>query len=123
MNRDTDGLGDIDLDLAPSKRPLVIKNIKDERRKYLDANLSEQEKQNLGCTMIATFSTESSKSAVLTACRGYRSDEFPDGIDVDTAQYLSSLISSERGFVWSIRDVVYGNDEKVVSPFPLLSMK
>lgn len=116
MNRDTDGLGDIDLDLAPSKRPLIIKNIKDERRKYLDVNLSEQEKQNLGCTMIATFGTESSKSAVLTACRGYRSDEFPDGIDVDTAQYLSSLIPSERGFVWPIRDVVYGNDEKGRKP-------
>lgn len=116
MNRDTDGLGDIDLDLAPSKRPLIIKNIKDERRKYLDANLSEQEKQNLGCTMIATFGTESSKSAVLSACRGYRSNEFPDGIDVDIAQYLSSLIPSERGFVWSIRDVVYGNDEKGRKP-------
>lgn len=116
MNRDTDGLGDIDLDLAPSKRPLIIKNIKDERRKYLDVNLSEQEKQNLGCTMIATFGTESSKSAVLTACRGYRSDEFPEGIDVDIAQYLSSLIPSERGFVWSIRDVVYGNDEKGRKP-------
>lgn len=116
MNRDTDGLGDIDLDLAPSKRPLIIKNIKDERRKYLNASLSEQEKQNLGCTMIATFGTESSKSAVLTACRGYRSDEFPDGIDVDTAQYLSSLIPSERGFVWPIRDVIYGNDEKGRKP-------
>ena len=116
MNRDTDGLGDIDLDLAPSKRPLIIKNIKDERRKYLDVNLSEQEKQNLGCTMIATFGTESSKSAVLTACRGYRSDEFPDGIDVDTAQYLSSLIPSERGFVWPVRDVVSGNDEKGRKP-------
>lgn len=116
MNRDTDGLGDIDLDLAPSKRPLIIKNIKNERQKYLNASLSEQEKQNLGCTMIATFGTESSKSAVLTACRGYRSDELPDGIDVDVAQYLSSLIPSERGFVWSIRDVVYGNDEKGRKP-------
>ena len=116
MNRDTDGLGDIDLDLAPSKRPLIIHNIKNERQKYLNASLSEQEKQNLGCTMIATFGTESSKSAVLTACRGYRSDEFPDGIDVDVAQYLSSLIPSERGFVWSIRDVVYGNDEKGRKP-------
>lgn len=118
MNRDTDGLGDIDLDLAPSKRPLIIHNIKNERQKYLNASLSEQEKQNLGCTMIATFGTESSKSAVLTACRGYRSDEFPDGIDVDVAQYLSSLIPSERGFVWSIRDVVYGNDEKGRKPIP-----
>lgn len=116
MNRDTDGLGDIDLDLAPSKRPVIIHNIKNERQKYLNASLSEQEKQNLGCTMIATFGTESSKSAVLTACRGYRSDEFPDGIDVDVAQYLSSLIPSERGFVWSIRDVVYGNDEKGRKP-------
>ena len=38
--------------------------------------------ENLGCTLIATFGTEGTKSAIQTACRGYRSDEYPNGIDV-----------------------------------------
>ena len=49
-------------------------------------------------------------------CRGYRSEEYPNGIDVDIAQYLSSLIPSERGFVWSINDVVFGNEDKNRKP-------
>ena len=53
-------------------------------------------KENLGCTLIATFGTESTKSAILTACRGYRSEDYPDGIEVDDAQYMSSLIPQER---------------------------
>ena len=69
---------------------------------------------------MATFGTEGTKSAILTACRGYRSEDYPDGIDVDQAQYMSSLIPQERGFLWSINDVIYGNEEKdrkPVAPF------
>ena len=69
---------------------------------------------------VATFGTEGTKSAVLTACRGYRSEDFPDGIDVDQAQYMSSLIPQERGFLWPISDVINGNEEKdrkPVTPF------
>lgn len=73
-------------------------------------------KENLGCTLIATFGTESTKSAILTACRGYRSEDYPDGIEVDDAQYMSSLIPQERGFLWSIKDVIYGNEEKGRKP-------
>lgn len=73
----------------------------------------------MGCTLIATFGTESTKSAILTACRGYRSEDCPDGIDVDTAQYLSSLIPQERGFIWSLSEVVYGNEEKGRKPITL----
>ena len=68
---------------------------------------------------IATFGTEGSKSAVLTAFRGYRSEEFPDGIDVDTAQYLTSMIPSERGQLWSLSDVVNGNADKGRKPIAL----
>ena len=68
-------------------------------------------KNNLGCTLVATFGTEKPKSAVQTACRGYRSDEYPEGIDVDEALYLSSLIPEERGFLWPIHDVIFGNEE------------
>ena len=65
---------------------------------------------------MATFGTEGTKSAILTACRGYRSEDCPDGIDVDQAQYMSSLIPQERGFLWSMSDVIYGNPEKGRQP-------
>lgn len=52
----------------------------------------------------------------MTACRGYRSEEYPDGIDVDMAQYMSSLIPQERGFLWPIEDVINGNPEKGRKP-------
>lgn len=104
LNEGRAELPDIDVDLAPSKRPMVLEKIKEERG------------GELGLTMIATFGTESAKSAILSAGRGYRSEEYLDGIDVDTTQYLSSLIPSERGFLWSLSDVVYGNEEKDRKP-------
>lgn len=120
LNRDRVELGDIDIDLCPSKRPLILQKIKEERGANFSNEIDELSRKNLGCTLIATFGTEGAKSAVLTACRGYRSEDFPDGIDVDTGQYLSSLIPSERGFLWPLKDVVNGNkdkDRKPVAPF------
>ena len=120
LNKERVELGDIDLDLCPSKRPLILQKIKEERGANFSSEIDELSKKNLGCTLIATFGTEGTKSAVLTACRGYRSEDFPDGIDVDTGQYLSSLIPSERGFLWPLKDVVYGNkdkDRKPIAPF------
>ena len=120
LNKERVELGDIDLDLCPSKRPLILQKIKEERGANFSSEIDELSRKNLGCTLIATFGTEGSKSAVLTACRGYRSEDFPDGIDVDTGQYLSSLIPSERGFLWPLKDVVYGNkdkDRKSITPF------
>ena len=116
LNKERLELGDIDIDLCPSKRPLIIQKIKEERGKNFTKNIDDLSRQNLGCTLVATFGTETTKSTILTACRGYRSEECPDGIDVDTAQYLSSLIPSERGFLWSLHDVVYGNEEKDRKP-------
>ena len=103
LNKERAELPDIDIDLAPSKRPAIFKAIREERGE-------------LGLVQVATFGTEGTKSAVLTACRGYRSEEYPDGIDVDVAQYMSSLIPQERGFLWSINDVVYGNPDKERKP-------
>lgn len=60
---------------------------------------------------IATFGTESTKSAVLTACRGL-------GIDVDVGTYLTSLIPVDRGFNWTIQDCLEGNEEKGRKPIP-----
>ena len=104
LNKDRAELPDIDIDLAPSKRPQILRRIKEERG------------GELGCTLVATFGTEGTRSTILTACRGYRSEDFPDGIDVDTAQYMSSLIPAERGFLWPLNDVVKGNKEKGRAP-------
>lgn len=103
MNKDTKELGDIDLDLCPSKREDIFAAIREQRGQ-------------LGCVQVCTFSTESTKSAILTACRGYRSEEYPMGIDNDVAQYIASLVPSERGFLWPIHDVIYGNEEKGRKP-------
>ena len=103
LNKERAELPDIDIDLAPSKRPAIFKAIRKERGEF-------------GLVQVATFGTEGTKSAVLTACRGYRSDDYPEGIDIDEAQYMSSLIPQERGFLWPIKDVINGNPEKDRKP-------
>ncbi len=109
-------LPDIDIDLAPSKRPLILDNIKKERSQMFNENIKSEFKENLGVTLVATFGTEKTRSAVLSACRGYRSEEYPNGIDSDVGQFLTSLIPEERGFLWSLSDVVNGNPEKDRKP-------
>lgn len=99
MNKDRTEIGDVDLDICPSKRPEIFRRIREERGA-------------LGCVQVCTFGTETTKSAIQTACRGYRSDAYPNGINNDIAQYLTSLIPSERGFVWPVSDAVNGNEEK-----------
>ena len=116
LNKDRVELGDIDLDLCPSKRPLILRKIKEERGQFFNDDIDYLSRKNLGCTLIATYGTETTKSAIQTACRGYRSDEYPDGIDVDTAQYMSSLVPVERGFLWPLKDVVNGNKDKERKP-------
>ena len=116
LNKDRTELGDIDLDLCPSKRPLIIQKIKEERGKNFREDIDDLSRKNLGCTLVATFGTETTKSTIQTACRGYRSEDYPNGIDNDIAQYLSSLIPSERGFLWSLNEVINGNKEKDRQP-------
>lgn len=101
---------DIDTDLSPSKRKLIFKKIREERGE-------------LNLLQVATFGTEGTRSAILTACRGYRGSqnengdfEYPDGIDVDIAQYMTGLIPQERGFLWPLEDVIHGNEEKDRKP-------
>ena len=107
---------DIDLDLCPSRRSLILQKIKEQRGANFNDDIDDIVKENCGCTLIATFGTETTKSAIQTACRGYRSEECPEGIDVDTAQYLSSLIPQERGFLWDLHTVVYGDESKGRKP-------
>ena len=116
LNKERTELGDIDLDLCPSKRPLILRKIKEERGQNFNSSIDDLSRKNLGCTLIATFGTEGTRSTILTACRGYRSNEYPDGIDVDIAQYLTSLVPSERGFLWTLNDIINGNEEKGRKP-------
>lgn len=103
LNEERVELPDIDTDLSPSKRKLIFKKIREERGE-------------VNVLQVATFGTEGTRSAIQTACRGYRSEEYPNGIDVDIAQYLSGLIPQERGFLWSLDDVINGNEEKDRKP-------
>ena len=103
LNKERVELPDIDTDLSPSKRKLIFKKIREE---IGEKNLLQ----------VATFGTEGTRSAIQTACRGYRSEEYPDGIDVDIALYLSGLIPQERGFLWPLSDVINGNSEKDRKP-------
>lgn len=116
LNKERVELGDIDLDLCPSKRPMILRKIKEERGANFNKDIDDLSRKNLGCTLIATFGTEGTRSTILTACRGYRSEDYPDGIDVDTAQYLSSLVPQERGFLWTLDEVVNGNPDKGRKP-------
>ena len=137
MNDERTELGDIDIDICPSKKGLIVKKIKEERGSRFNPDIDELSRKNLGCTLVATYGTEGTKSAILTACRGYRGqgsgyttsgptrDEeewatiYHDGIDNDEAQYMASLIPVERGFLWSLHDVVYGNPDKGREPISL----
>ena len=116
MNDERTELGDIDIDICPSKKGIIVKKIKEERGNRFNPDIDELSRKNLGCTLVATYGTEQTKSAVLTACRGYRSEEFPDGIDNDESQYIASLIPSERGFLWPLEDVINGNKDKEREP-------
>ena len=58
---------------------------------------------------VATFRTEKSKAAVQTAARGL-------GIDVDKAQYVSGLITTERGAAYTLSQMYYGDEEEGIKP-------
>lgn len=116
MNKERAELGDIDIDISPSQRPKVISEICKDRAKNFKPELSPIAKKYFGATLVATFGTASTKRAIQIACSGYRSEQYPKGIDIDIAQYISSLVPQERGFVYSINDLVYGNEEKDRKP-------
>lgn len=97
--------------MCPSKVKTILDKIAEERSHMFNEDVPEWAKKVLGCTRIATFGTEKTKSAILTACRGYRSKDYPEGIDVDEARYMASLIPQERGFLWPLKDVIEGNLE------------
>ena len=89
-------------------------------------DVDEISRKKLGCTLIATFGTESTKSAILTACRGYRSEDCPNGIDIDEAKYIIKRDTrhfAKRQLTWFRREkdviwldkTVLNNDEMILN--------
>lgn len=87
---------DVDIDISGLKRAQVLAHL----RKYYGENRVAN---------VATFKLEKSKSAILTAARGL-------GIDVDDAQYISSLITAERGQLYSLHQMYYGDEDAGIKP-------
>ena len=81
---------DVDFDIEGGRRADVLNMFRKEYGQDRVAN-------------VATFRTEKSKSAVLTAARGL-------GIDVDIAQYIASLIPADRGQLRSLSQCMYGDE-------------
>lgn len=86
----------IDLDIEGNMRDTVIEALKET---YGEDRVSK----------VLTLSTEKSRSAILTACRGL-------GIETDIAQYISSLIRADRGTPRNLKTMYYGDPENDIAP-------
>lgn len=102
VHREKPELSDVDIDSEGCRRPYILQKFND--------ILESQGGHSLN---VATFGTLGTKSAILLAARGM-------GIEVDKAQYLASMIKQERGFLWPLKDCLYGNKEKDRQPIQLL---
>ena len=99
LNPDRVSVLDIDFDISGIKRPIVLNAF---RKEYGEDRVAN----------VATFGTEQSKSAIQTAARGL-------GVDVDIAQYISSMIPSDRGITRTLSQCYYGDEEKDFKPIKL----
>ena len=86
---------DVDIDIEGGRRAEVLNKFRDVYGNDRVAN-------------VLTLKTEKSKSAILTAARGL-------GIDVDTAQYLSSFIEADRGQLRTLHQTFYGDPDNGIS--------
>lgn len=96
LNPDRVSVLDVDVDIEGGRRGQVLDHL---RKVYGEDRVAN----------VATFGTEKAKSAILTACRGL-------GIDVDIAQYLSSMVASDRGMQRSLKQTFYGDEENGFAP-------
>lgn len=96
LNPDRVSVLDVDVDIEGGRRDQVLEHL---RKVYGEDRVAN----------VATFGTEKSKSAIQTACRGL-------GIDVDIAQYLSSMITSDRGLPRTLQQTFYGDKENGFLP-------
>lgn len=85
-------LPDVDIDTEGFKRDQILEAMKEEFG--YDRVLN-----------ICTYGTEGTKSAILTAARGL-------DIENDIGLYLTGMVPQERGFDWSLHDMVEGNKAK-----------
>lgn len=96
LNPKRESVLDIDTDIEGSRREQVLQHF---RKVYGEDRVAN----------VATYRTEKSKSAVLTAARGL-------GIDVDIATYIASLIPADRGQLRSLDECMNGDEEKSFAP-------
>ena len=96
LNPDRVSVLDVDVDIEGGRRKQVLDHL---RKVYGDDRVAN----------VATFGTEKSKSAILTACRGL-------GIDIDIAQYLASMIVADRGMLRTLDQTFYGDEENDFAP-------
>ena len=87
---------DVDFDIEGGRRGAVLERLREVYGQDRVAN-------------VITFGTEKSKAAILTAARGL-------GIDVDEAQYISSLIPADRGMLRSLKQCYYGDEGEGFTP-------
>ena len=91
LNPERASILDIDSDVQSNRRNKVIEAL-------------QNHYGELRVVRVGTERTEGSKAAILTAARGLN-------IDVDTAQYIASLIESDRGIQRSLKATYYGDIE------------
>lgn len=84
-------LPDVDFDTQQNRRGQILQSMKD---RYSSRRVLN----------IATFSTEGSRSALLSAARGM-------GIDSSEVNYLTSLMPVDRGFTWSLSQCFFGDKD------------
>lgn len=78
------------------------------RRKQILDKFREVYGEDRVCNVL-TLGTESTKSAILSAARGL-------GIDNDIAQYIASLVPSDRGLIRSLHQCYYGDNNEGMKP-------
>ncbi|PED64028.1 PHP domain-containing protein [Priestia megaterium] len=96
LSKERAELPDIDLDSEGSKRHDIIRITKE--------SYGEENVLNMG-----TFTTEGTRSTVLTSCRGL-------GIDKDISHNIANLIPTEKGGIWSLKDCFEGDPKKGKKP-------
>lgn len=96
LNPDRVSVLDVDTDIEGGRRATVLQALRDFYGEDKVAN-------------VATWGSEKSKSAVLTAAKGL-------GIDNDVAQYISSLIPADRGMIRTLKQCYYGDADNGFAP-------
>ena len=98
LNKDRlDNMPDLDTDAESSQRENIINNVKE--------RFGEHNVINIG-----TFTTEGTRSAVLTATRGV-------GMNISESNNLLDMIPNEKGINWPLHDVFFGSDTQPVEGF------